>query len=337
MGDMGKIQFFMSAHENKLTLGEANVLYQATLTCDMEEPMSVFWSSEALTRVMSKIKSDIDMKRDMRADSASLLRKLYDIRTGIERAADKKRGLPSSKDLGRDLKVRIVMPGKGLFTSAIVNNTPDMLVLSVPMRGVTPINVDEWIHKTITLYVWREDDAEYSFDTEVMGKGLFFGHPALHLKHSNTMLRTQKRRAVRAKCKIYGALYIIKGNDDLNFDRIETRPGYKCLIEDISETGALIQIAGKGQPKAKIRIQFEISGKLVAMFGVVRTVEYNEARNRSRLHFECLHISDAMRNHILAYVYNMASDADVETDDEDSDEDSGKNSDNGGTSDGQKE
>lgn len=309
---MGKIQFFMSAHENALSMSEANILWQTAASCNMAEPMSVFWSGEAMSRVLSKIKNDVDAKRDEKSDKESLLRKLYDIRTKIEREEDKKRGLPSSKDLGRDIKIRIVLPGKGLFTSAIVNNTPDELVVSMPMNGITPIKMDEWVHKTITIYVWKENDAEYSFDTEVLGHALFFGHPVLHLKHTNTMLRTQKRRAVRAKCKIYGSLYIIKSNDDLNFDKIETRPGYKCLIEDISETGALIQIAGKGQPKAKIRIQFEIAGRLVAMFGVVRTVEYNEAKSRSRLHFECLHISDAMRNHILAYVYNMADTADVE-------------------------
>lgn len=316
---MGRVQFMMTAHDNKMTIGEANVLWQAASSCGMEEPMGVFWSSDALQKVLMKIKNDVDTKRDARADSTNLLRKLYDMRTRLEYEADKKRGLPSSKQLGRDIKIRIVLPGKGLFTSTIVNNTDDMLVISAPGRENVQIKLDDWIHKTVTVYVWKENDAEYCFDTEVMGKALFFGRPALHLKHSKEMVRIQKRRAIRAKCKIYGDLYIIKNNEDLNFDRIETKKGYRCLIEDISETGALIQIAGRGQPRVKIRIQLELNGRLVAMFGIVRTVEFNETKNRSRLHFECLHISDAMRNHILAYVYNTASDADVDIAD-DSDE-----------------
>lgn len=316
---MGRVQFMVTAHDSKLTLGESNVLWQAVAACGMEEPMGVFWSSDALQKVILKIKSDIDAKRDVRPDASSLIRKLYDMRTKLEQAADRKRGLPSSRQLGRDIKVRIVFPGQGLFTAMIVNNT-DMLVVSAPTRSNnTLVKLDEWVHKTVTVYVWLEGDAEYCFDTEVMAKALFFGRPALHLKHSNEMIRIQKRRAIRAQCKIYGDLYIIKNNEDLNFDRIETKKGYRCLIEDISETGALIQIAGRGQPRVKIRIQFELGGKLVAMFGIVRTVEFNETKNRSRLHFECLHISDAMRNHILAYVYNTASDADIELAD-DSDE-----------------
>ena len=41
------------------------------------------------------------------------------------------------------------------------------------------------------------------------------------------------------------------------------------------------------------------------MFGVIRTVEYNEELKQSRLHFECIHLDDIMRNHVLSYVYNI--------------------------------
>ena len=39
------------------------------------------------------------------------------------------------------------------------------------------------------------------------------------------------------------------------------------------------------------------------MFGVVRTVEYNEATNQSLLHFECIHLDPTMRNEVLSFVY----------------------------------
>ena len=48
------------------------------------------------------------------------------------------------------------------------------------------------------------------------------------------------------------------------------------------------------------------------MFGIVRTVEYNEDLNQSRLHFECIHIEPAMKNQILSYVYNIMSDSEKE-------------------------
>jgi len=89
-------------------------------------------------------------------------------------------------------------------------------------------------------------------------------------------------------------------------------PGYKCLIEDISENGALIKIGGKGLPKIHLRLQFQLDGKLIVMFGIIRTVEFDSEANQSKLHFECLHIEPVMKNIILSYVYNILSENEKE-------------------------
>ena len=67
----------------------------------------------------------------------------------------------------------------------------------------------------------------------------------------------------------------------------------------------MIRIGGKGVPNVQIKLQFNIQSMLIIMFGVVRTVEYNEASNQSLLHFECIHLEPAMKNEVLSYVYNM--------------------------------
>ena len=99
-------------------------------------------------------------------------------------------------------------------------------------------------------------------------------------------------------------LYIIK-KDKVDINAIETQNGFRCLIEDISESGALIRIGGKGVQNVKIKLQYNIQNKLILMVGVVRTVEFNEEQNQSLLHFECTHIENAMRNEVLKFVYNM--------------------------------
>ena len=99
-------------------------------------------------------------------------------------------------------------------------------------------------------------------------------------------------------------LYIIK-KDKIDVNAIETQNGFRCLIEDISESGALIRIGGKGVQNVKLKLQFNIHNKLILMVGVVRTVEYNEEKNQSLLHFECTHIETPMRNEVLKFVYNM--------------------------------
>jgi hypothetical protein len=99
-------------------------------------------------------------------------------------------------------------------------------------------------------------------------------------------------------------LYIIK-KDTVEVNAIETHNGYRCLIEDISECGALIRIGGKGAQNVRIKLQFNIQNKLILMVGIVRTVEFNEEQNQSLLHFECTHIETSMRNEVLKFVYNM--------------------------------
>ena len=52
-------------------------------------------------------------------------------------------------------------------------------------------------------------------------------------------------------------------------------------------------------------LQFQLDSRLVIMFGVIRTVEFNEEIGQSRLHFECIHIDNDMKNLVLSYVYNI--------------------------------
>ena len=152
--------------------------------------------------------------------------------------------------------------------------------------------------------MWRKGDARYVFDTLVLKNGIFLGQTALFLKHSYNLVRTQKRKSVRAQCQIDALLYIIK-EKVIDYSIIETQNGYKCVLEDISEAGALIRIGGKGVQNIQIKIQFTINNMLVVMFGIVRTVEFNQETNQSLLHFECIHIEQEMRNEILRYVYKM--------------------------------
>ena len=140
----------------------------------------------------------------------------------------------------------------------------------------------------------------------MIGNGVFFGKAVLYLKHTEKLLRTQKRRAVRTKCNIYASLFIIK-DKVIDYNRVETQAGYRCLIEDISESGAMVRIGGKGVPNIQLKMQFTIEGKLIIMFGIVRTVEYNSSIDQSRLHFECVHIEPQMKNQILSFVYNIMS------------------------------
>lgn len=307
-----KINFFLRGLDESFHFSELNTLWNVSQICNLEEPISLFYSMPSLAKCISHIKTQSEAAGALNsAKFQKLLTKLYEFRNKIEKNEDKKRGLESTQSLSNHQKLRIILPGKGVFSSEIVNNGRELTIKLPTQKNQITVDGKDWVGQTVNVYLWRTSDARYVFDTTVLHEGLFIGKPSLFLKHTTNLIRTQKRNAIRSKCHISAELYILK-EKVIDYNIIETKPGYKCLLEDISENGALIRIGGKGLPNIQIRLQFQVNNRLVVMFGIVRTVEYNEELNQSRLHFECIHIEPAMKNQILSYVYNIMSDSEKE-------------------------
>ena len=307
-----RIEFYITGLDSKFSFSDLGLLWNVAQMCDLEYPKALFWSMPSLTKCMTQITSQAAANgTENDPKTQALITKLFDYRTKLQNETDNKKGLDSTMYLDKGQKLRIILPGKGVFSSKILNNGKE-IIISVPrQKDMIPLTAEEWTGKFINVYLWRKGDARYVFDTTVTGHGLFVGESSISLKHSSNLIRTQKRKAVRAKCEIKANLYIIK-NENIDYNAVETQNGYKCLIEDISEAGAMIRIGGKGVPNVQIKLQFNIQSMLILMFGVVRTVEYNEASNQSLLHFECIHLEPAMKNEVLSYVYNMLPDREKE-------------------------
>ena len=304
-----RINFFITGLDSGFSISEILLLWQAAEICNLEQPTSLYYSLPSLTKCMTQISNMTNTDNSQK--NQLIMTKLFDYRTKIQNEADAKKGMTTTHSLERGQTLRIILPGKGVFTSEIVGNG-NFLVINVPrQKNLIPLPGEEWVGRVISVYLWRKGDARYVFDTTVTQNGLFLGKSSLFLKHSSNLVRTQKRKAVRVKCQIYGMLYIIK-KDKVDVTAIENHNGFRCLIEDISEAGALIRIGGKGVQNVKIKLQFNIQNKLILMVGVVRTVEYNEAENQSLLHFECTHIDTTMKNEILKFVYNMLTESEKE-------------------------
>lgn len=298
-----QINFYVTGLDSGFTFSDLSLLWQVSEICEIKNPMTLFYSLESLKKCMEHI-SAIANSDETDARMQLLLSKLFNYRTKLQNESDKKKTIESTKSLEVGQKLRIILPGKGVFTSEILANGKE-LILSVPKQNnLVTIPGEDWVNKVINIYLWRKADARYVFDSVVTSQGLYIGKSSITVKHSYNLVRTQKRKSVRAKCQIYGNLFIVKSND-IDYYTVETRNGYKCLIEDISESGALIRIGGKGVQNIKIKLQFTIYSRLIVMYGIVRTVEFNESDNQTLLHFECTHIETTMKNEILRYVYDI--------------------------------
>jgi c-di-GMP-binding flagellar brake protein YcgR len=297
-----RINFFITGLDSGFSFTEISLLWNAAELCNLEQPTSLFYSLPSLTKCMTQISEMTSADNSQK--NQLIMTKLFNYRTKIQNEADDKKGMTTTHSLDKGQTLRIILPGKGVFASEIVGNG-NFLVINVPrQKNLIPFTGEDWVGKVISVYLWRKGDARYVFDTTVTQSGLFLGKSALFLKHSSNLVRTQKRKAVRVKCQIHGMLYIIK-KDKIDINAIETQNGFRCLIEDISESGALIRIGGKGLQNVKIKLQYNIQNKLILMVGIIRTVEFNEEQNQSLLHFECTHIETSMRNEVLKFVYNM--------------------------------
>lgn len=300
-----KIRFFATGHDSQFRLKEIRALWKLALDCNIEDPMTLYVSVPTLNRCISQFLTLAKSKgQENTYQTQSFLTKLYDYRTRIAIDKENKKGMDDTRSLMKGQRIRIILRGKGVFESEILSSGHELIFKIPKQDGMIKVPGDEWEGHEINVYLWKRGDASYVFDSVVTGSGMFNGDSCIHVAHTNKLLRAQKRQSVRCDCKIDAQLYIIK-QEIVDYKIVENTPGYKCLLENISEDGAMIRIGGKGMADVQLKLQFSIGETFIMMFGVVRSVEYNETINQSRLHFECTHIEPSMKNAILTYVYNV--------------------------------
>jgi c-di-GMP-binding flagellar brake protein YcgR len=155
----------------------------------------------------------------------------------------------------------------------------------------------------LAIYFWRKDDAGYVFDTYVLDETFSHGTPVLQVAHSDSLFRTQKRRSIRKRTHKAAYLYLPPAEELPG--KIEIQPGLRCIIEDLSDTGCSVTIGGRAQEGLRVKLQFEIDKQPIVMNGIVKSVEFNEEKNRSILHIESIPLPLVTRNRILAEVFDV--------------------------------
>lgn len=301
-----EINFFATGLDNKFGLGEIWSLWKLGKEADLEEPVSLFLSVPSLNRAIATYLKSVRAEGIETKESVqNFLTKLYKFRTKINLEHQKNKGLDSTKFLDNGQRLRIIFPGKGVFKSVIVNNGYEIVITLPTQDNIHKIESEDWINKDISVYLWRKGDAHYVFDTKVTNAGIFNGQTVLYLAQTKDLVRAQKRKSVRTECNLPATMFFLKP-ELLDFNEIfDDSTGYRCLLEDISEDGAMVRVGGQGKVDAQIKLQFKINDSLIMMFGIVRAVEYNKTHNQSRLHFESIHVDPEMRNKILSFVYNI--------------------------------
>jgi c-di-GMP-binding flagellar brake protein YcgR len=296
------IQFFAKGKDAGFSFKEIELLRRLAAASNLEDPSALFWSQNQLDLC---IRSLVRGMRFSGSDKGNqeFLSKLYDYRKKIEMEKPKvKNGISSSQQVGESQKLRVLVSGTGVFNSQVIKNTNQYMTIARPVNPNIPASFS-WTGLRLSVYFWREDDAGYVFDTTVTDEVFSKGLNSLKVEHSDSLFRTQKRKAVRVKTHKIAFLYLLANDEPA--DKIEVKPGLKCYIEDLSDTGCAVTIGGKAMQGLRVKIQFTLDNVPIIMSGTVRSAEYNAEPNRSLLHIEANPLPTETRNHILGEVFGM--------------------------------
>ena len=290
--------FYTKGRDSGFSIRELEILRRLVLQSNLEEPSSLFSSQEQLEICIRNYVKAIGGIGDL--ESQDLLSKLYDFRQKIEVDKPTSRGgIYNSRQISGGQNLRVLVEGSGVYGSQVISNDTDYLIISLPVSnksGSIP-----WVGQKLSLYFWREEDAGYVFDTEVVDELFAKGLSYLKVEHSDSLFRTQKRKSIRLKMHKPAYLYLLENDREAN--KPETEPGLNCFLEDLSDSGCAIMVGGLGEADMRIKVQFALNNNPIVMSGTVRSVAYKEDINRSLLRVEADPLPIEIRNLILGEIF----------------------------------
>jgi c-di-GMP-binding flagellar brake protein YcgR len=304
-GNFPWVSFYAKGKESGFSFSEVNLLRKVAVENRLKNPTSLFWSISQLDRsirgMIIKFRSE---NRINEPASQQFLSKLFDFRKNVEFDLPKyKLGIKSTRKLPHRQRMTINVPGVGAFTTQIAENLRRYMAISYPEGPKLPVDFS-WKGQRINVYFWRQDDAGYVFESRVLDDFYEQKYPILHIAHSDSLVRSQKRRSIRVATNFPANLYPLKSIDSAT-EITEKRRGLRCRVRDISEDGAAVLIGGRAKVGMPLKIQFKLSDSTLAMPGVIKGVNHNENKNQSVLHIQSKPLSPPTRNRILMYVYDI--------------------------------
>jgi len=304
-GSFPWIRFYSKGKDAGFAFSEIHLLRKVAVTNRLKKPTALFWSVDLLDKsirdIMTRYKAQ---KKEQDPEAQDFLGRLYEFRKKIEFSKPKyTQGLKSTREIDPHQRLKITSPEVGTCFSQVVENLRKHIAISYPQGRQIP-EMFSWKDKPVNIYFWRNNDAGYYFETKVLGDFIKEEYSILHLAHTDSVVRSQKRKSVRAAVSIPASLYKLKSLESAN-ERIEKRPGLRCRLQDISEDGASFVIGGRAKVGMPVKLQFSLSDRPLILCGVVKGVSYNAKRGQSTLHLQAIPPSAVMRNQILSFVYNI--------------------------------
>jgi len=299
------LEYYARGKEVGFTFSEARAVLDMSRIAGVTDPTASLWSIRELDACIKAFDKKFRAEGKERDRSTlHFMEKLYEFRKRLEFELPKyKSGITSSRFIRPNQRVRVLVEGVGVYSSTVIDSNERYLVVSYPVGGRIPSGF-QWKGSRVSVYFWRQEDAGYIFDTYVLEDLRIRDIPVLQLGHSESLLRTQKRKSLRVRSRMPAYLYLLKRLEGA-YEKPERVPGLKCVVQDLSEDGVSVLIGGRGKVGLLVKAQFYIGDDQIVMSGTVKGAEYDVEKKQSLLHIEAMLPSPRMRNMIRSHVYNV--------------------------------
>ena len=300
-------QFFSKGKEAGFSVRELEQLRRLVINCNIEDPASIFSSQKQMEICIRSVVNAVRMSGETDDPvMQDFLSRLFDYCKEVGLKNSDKTSITTSRQITEGQSIKILVPGTGVFQSQVVKNFGNYLTITRPVNSKFSSSM-QWEGLKLSVYFWREEDAGYVFDTEVVDEVFSKGISSLKIVHNDSLFRTQKRKSLRVKFRKAAFVYLV---DDIDPHKMERSPGLRCLLEDISDTGCAFRVTGQAPVGQRLKVQFSLDRIPVCMPGTIRSISYQQDTNTSTIHMEADPLPLWTRNHILCEVFDMLPEED---------------------------
>ena len=294
-----------------LPRAHAEMLENLVRACKVKQPTLVFTSAGLLDDTLKKglysLQSARGISEEEREKRATLI---FQIKQIVERNSRGGASLKNTTLLKPGQMLTITPQGGSPFASRLISNMRDFLTVSTP-QGAAGADT-RWMRGTpLSVYLWRDNDAGYSFQSKVLGYDSVKGISCVLVQHSRTLRREQRRRNRRREIMracFYYPIRIIEVPEGRTIQqRASVERSMRGLgpVIDLSAGGCAIQTLNPLDRGKLIMVEFDINTKApVRAFGKVVSVRRQKGRGGS-MHVMFTRVSRQHLNRISEFVYNF--------------------------------
>ena len=240
-------------------------------------PLTCFTNAKLLDEVLRKGLHNIEDNKGLdekEKNYKSFL--LLDIKRKIDSSLKKNIGIKSSHFISENQKLVVFARGKGYFYANVIKNSKDFLIIEIISKKVQKKIFS--LNDFLKVYLWREEDAGYTFETEVIGYDNNVRNYLL--KHSNNLSRSQKRKYRRVPvniiCSIFPVYTSMKGN---NKSFTVGSIAKKGNIINLSSGGLRLRTDGIEGNEKFIKLSFTLNKyNINVMCRIVRLYQHEEIK-----------------------------------------------------------